>query len=76
MQFKNLVTTEPDNVNEGDAFALKVVAVAGHADDWAAYRGPSDWTDEEVASSGDKLAKEAAEALFYVMRNSGRTYRH
>lgn len=75
MEFKNLVTTSPSEVKDGDAFAVKIVARAGRADDWAAYFGPSEWTDEEVASSGDKLDKEAAEALFYVMRNSGRMYR-
>ena len=73
--FKNLVTTDPSDVKQGDAFAVKVVATAGYANDWAAYRGPSDWSDQAVAASGDRLDKKAAEALFYVMRASGRHYR-
>lgn len=73
--FKNLVTTNPSDVEQGDAFAVKVVAVAGFADGWAAYRGPSDWPDQLVAEQGDKLPRRAAEALFYVMAASGRHYR-
>lgn len=73
--WRNLVTTSPSDVKTRDAFAIKVVAVAGFADDWAAYRGPSDWPDGLVAEQGDKLSQEAAEALFYVMASSGRQYR-
>lgn len=73
--FKNLVTTSPSDVEQGDAFAVKIVAVAGYDNDWAAYRGPSDWSDEVVAQSGDKLLEKEATPLFYVMRNSGRYYR-
>ena len=58
-RYRNLVTVSP---------SIKVVAVAGHDNDWSAYMGPSDWTDEEVAQSGDKLPKEQAEPLFYVLR--------
>lgn len=73
--FKNLVTALPREVETGDAFALKIVAVAGYDNDWVAYRGPSDWSDELVASSGDKLSEQEAAPLFYVMRASGRYYR-
>ena len=73
--FKNLVTTSPSDVKQGDAFAIKVVAIAGYANDWAAYRGPSDWSDQMVAEQGDKLNEEAARVVFYVMRASGRHYR-
>jgi len=75
-QFKDLVTTRPGDVEDGDCFAVKIVAVVGYADDWAAYRGPSDWSDELVTDSGDKLLQGAAEPLFYVLRASGRHYRH
>jgi len=75
LNFKNLVTTSPSDVESRDAFAVKVVAVAGFTDDWAAYRGPSDWSDQLVAEQGDKLARRAAEALFYVMAASNRHYR-
>lgn len=73
--WKNLVTTSPGDVEDRDAFAVKVVAVAGFADDWAAYRGPTEWPDQLVAEQGDKLPRRAAEALFYVMERSGRQYR-
>lgn len=73
--FKNLITASPSDVEGGDAFAVKVVAVAGFGDDWSAYRGPSDWPDQLVAEQGDKLLRRAAEALFYVMAASNRHYR-
>jgi len=73
--FKNLVTTSPDEVEDNDAFAIKIVAVAGFVNDWAAYYGPPEWSKEQVAQSGDKLVREQAEPLFYVMRRSGRSYR-
>jgi len=74
-RWRNLVSVRPSDVADGDAFAVKIVATAGHADDWAAYRGPSHWSDEQVAATGDKLLKEQAEPLFYVLRESGRQYR-
>lgn len=74
-KFRNMMTTRPLDVETGNAFAIKVVAVAGYANDWAAYMGPSDWSDQDVAEGGDKLSKEQAEPLFLVLRNSGRYYR-
>lgn len=48
-----------------DTVAVKIVAVIGAGGpDWAAYLGLSDWSDEYVAESGDKLPAAAAEALF------------
>jgi hypothetical protein len=47
-----------------EAYACKIVAVIGHGGSWAAYLGNSDWTDQEVASGGDKLREAAAVALF------------
>ena len=72
--WKNLVTTSPSDVEDRDAFAVKVVAVA-YADNWAAYCGPTEWPDQRVAEQGDKLSRRAAEALFDVMKHSGRRYR-
>ena len=74
-EFKNPVHTRPSDVEQGDAFAIKIVAVAGYANDWAAYIGPTDWSDEMVAEQGDKLSPEQAGPLFYVLRESGRSYR-
>ena len=71
----NPVTVQPYKLKGGDILGFKIVAVIGHMGDWAAYRGLTDWTDEEVASSGDKLSREAAEALFYAPTAVGFTYR-
>ena len=73
--WKNKVTVCPDQIEVNDAFATKVVAAAGYNNDWAAYQGPCDWSDEQVAESGDKILREAAERLFYCMTMSGRRYR-
>ena len=74
MRFRNRYATQSDDVQDGDAFPFKIVAVAGQNNDWAAYWGPSSWSDERVAQEGDKLRREVAEPLFYLGR-SGRTYR-
>lgn len=42
----------------------KIVAVAGYANDWAAYKAPADWTDDRVASDGDKISATMARDLF------------
>ncbi len=73
--FKNKWTTKPIDVEYDDCFAIKVVAVAGYANDWAAYEGPTDWSDEKVARNGDKLTAAEAEPLFHVMTASRRHYR-
>lgn len=75
LNFRNKVTTIPSEVHVGDAFAIKVVAWV-HADgSWAAYCGPSDWSDEQVARQGDILRRNDACGLFYVLAVSGRPYR-
>ena len=56
------------------AVPCKVVAVTGYAGDWRAYRGPADWTDEDVAAHGDTIIREAAEGLFPTFRNIGLRY--
>lgn len=63
----------PGDVKAGDAFAIKVVALAGYAGDWTAYVGPSDWPDERVLKEGNKLVEFQVGDLFYVMRD--RVYR-
>ena len=75
-RYRDKRVVAPDDVVEGDAFALKVVAVTGAANDWTAYQGPSDWTDDQVAEHGEKLLSEAAKILFYPLACSGRLYRH
>lgn len=74
--FRNKWTTRPFQIQDGNRVAIKVVAVAGTNNDWAAYEGPTDWPDEKVASEGDKLAKNQVGKLFHVMSASGRRYRN
>lgn len=75
LRFRNLRRVAPRDVQDGDAFAIKIVAVAGTNNDWAAYIGPSGWSDRTVAAAGDKLLPAQALPLFYVLRESGREYR-
>jgi hypothetical protein len=69
--YKNAYTTSPQDVEPSDKFAWKVVAVVSfnNAVDWAAYRGPTDWSDDEVAMSGSKLKEGTARGLFPLLSN-------
>ena len=60
--------TSPSDVKEGDYCALKIVAVAGYNNDWAAYYGPTDWTDDEVRMGGTKMLKEEAGIFAYLFQ--------
>jgi hypothetical protein len=71
----NPMTIIPKDLKPGDILAFRVVAVIGNNKDWAAYRGYSEWTDEEIACSGDKISKKAAEQLFYAPGQAKLTYR-
>ena len=71
----NPVTVVPWDLEPDDMLGFKVVAVMGQAHDWAAYQGLTSWTDERVASAGDKISKTAAEALFSAPRRAGLIYR-
>jgi len=73
--YKNWATVRPIDLQLFDAIALKVVAVAGGGHEWAAYQGFSDWSDDNVAASGDKISAEAAEALFPQFKNADWRYR-
>lgn len=75
---RNLYSTSPMAIGQmatGTAAGYKVVAVCGAANDWSAYRGHLDWSDEQVCMEGDKLSRDAAKALFPSFANSGRYYR-
>jgi hypothetical protein len=75
MKFKNARTALRADLQPGAQFGYVVTAEVGYENDWAAYRGPVDWTPEKVAYEGDKLNKAAAEALFPVMKAAGLRYR-
>ena len=68
LTFKNKYTTNPSDVKPLDAFAIKVMAwvhVTGQS--WAAYYGPSDWSDERIAEQGDELPEKIARGIFHVL---------
>ena len=73
LTFKDKHTISPSDVCPNDAFAVKVVAVAGYANDWSAYVGLSNWPDTRIAEQGDKLTREQVGKLFHCM--CVRTYR-
>lgn len=75
INWKHPKTAIPAEIRDNDHIAIKVVAVAGFANDWSAYEGPMDWPDLKVAQQGSKLSAIQAKPLFFAMRNSGRYYR-
>ena len=75
MEFKNAYQATEADIQPGAKFGYIVVAEIGYDNDWAAYRGPVDWTPERVAHEGQKINREAAENLFPVMKWAGLYYR-
>lgn len=75
MTMREYYNLSPDDVQPDMAVVCKVAAVVGYAGDWAAYRSPSDVSDEEAVMHGDKLTRAAAEGIFPTFRNAGLRYR-
>ncbi len=75
-RFRNKADVSPADTQPNDAFAIKIVATVGFANDWAAYEGPSNWSDQRVASEGNKIDVGLARRLFFVLGQSGRSYRY
>lgn len=69
------ITAIPARLKPGDILAFRVVAVIGNNNDWIAYRGYSDWSDEEIAMHGDEMSKKTAEQLFHAPKVAGLKYR-
>ncbi len=53
--FYEAVDTRPEDVKDGEVFAMKVIAVAGYNGDWACYVGATDMSDEDVLKGGFKV---------------------
>jgi len=70
----NPFTVIPNDLVSGDKLGFKIIAVIT-AYDWAAYRGLTDRSDDEVASRGDKISEDIARALFYAPDAAGLPYR-
>jgi hypothetical protein len=47
---------------------LRVVAVRGDVDDWAAYAGPASWPEQQVREHGNKLLQEDAARIFPILK--------
>jgi hypothetical protein len=71
---RNHYNTSPGDVQDNDAFPMKVIAVAYPGGMWCAFRAPATWDNQRVADEGDELQKEVAEGLFWCLANSGRIY--
>ena len=67
MNYPEYRKTSPQRIAKGTRVPVKVVAVVGYSNDWAAYIGPSDWTDEQISKDGDKVSEDAAVNLFPAM---------
>jgi hypothetical protein len=71
----NAYVIEPSEIQEGDRFGYKVIAFPFVGwNGWGAYRGPTTWSDERVAESGDAVSQHIAELLFPALRDTGRVY--
>ncbi len=64
----------PDEIRNGDRFGYKVMAVIHSDQSWCAYRGNTEWSDEQIAQNGDEISHQVARELFPTLANSGRTY--
>ena len=76
LRFADPALEYPVTIEDGAVAFVKIVAVAGRCDDWAAYIGPGDWPWERIRDWGTKLDQATAEALFYNMAHSERSWRH
>lgn len=54
----------PNHFKPSDMVAVKIVAVVGYGNTYAAYAGPASWPDEKVACEGNKISQTAGEMLF------------
>ena len=70
----NPVSVIPNDLQPNDLLGFKVVAVIYSGGFWAAYRGLTYWSDEQVATSGDKISEDVARSLFYAPDAAGLKY--
>jgi hypothetical protein len=66
---------KPQELTPGDRLGYKVIAIIGFNNDWAAYFGRTDQSDDQIEQGGDKLNKLAAIALFPAIVKLGLIYR-
>ena len=63
------------DLKPGIQVGMKVIAIVGYADDWAAYQAPLNWTDIHLAEEGNKLDEITAKRLFPRMAEANLYYR-
>ncbi len=69
----NPYVVHPGEITDGDRFGYKVICVV-RKNAWAAYRGPTLWSDGKVASAGDLVLEEVASLLFPSVATLGLIY--
>jgi hypothetical protein len=81
MRLKNSEgTLNPYEISGGeiqpdDRFGYKVIAVVYSDQEWMAYSGYTDWSDEKIAANGDEVFWDVAKYLFSTIANTIPHYR-
>lgn len=57
-------------VQPNDRFGYKICAKVWNENSWCAFRGLTDWTDEEVVSRGEEVSYEVAKWMFSTIANT------
>ena len=70
----NSYTIRADEVKPDDRYGYKIIAVVDSEVFWSAYRGLTDWADEQVAAEGDKISQDVAEKLFPSLASNYQYY--
>ena len=47
----------------GNIVPVKFVTVVGYGNDFAVYQGDSNWSNQEIADSGDKVSEDVGRAV-------------
>ena len=71
----NSYSITPNEIEVGDRFGYKIIAVVYGKDSWFAYKGLSHWTDNEVTIKGDLVLYDVAKFLFPTLANTLEYYR-
>jgi hypothetical protein len=69
----NEYVVRPGEVRPGDNYGYKIIACVWE-NYWCAYRGPTTWSDEHVANSGNMVDQVTAEKMFPTLAKLGLSY--